>query len=508
MYYLFVILFSVGWILISIVRNYISKNSPISHKYLNHGKQIVPTRKYSKLKFNPLILRGGLLTLTIRDAGPLGFAGWRTTLPFFITSLKFSSSSCLLAFSFNPWFITGFSDGEGCFSCNVTKNPNFKAGYKVGLVFSIILHVKDKDLLENFKNFFPKAEGSIYTHGPQSIQLRVFSVKDLPVLINHFDQFPLITQKRADYELWKQVFYLIQNKEHLTKEGINKILAIRATMNRGLSDTQLKEALPSTVKPAERPQYLGHNIPDPHWLAGLSSGECSFMVKIKASKTITGFAVHLEFQLTQHNRDLNLMSSLIKFLDCGNIYPDREFIIFRVSKFQDITQKIIPFFTQYLIQGVKTNDFNDWCKVAKLMTNKQHLTKEGLAEIKKIKSRMNTGRLINLSAKIKKAGLDKNNPTQTDNDDSAKPATYGKPSLGNDGCAVTKLKKNAKGPSGNPLDISEKCSAEGFKFIGRFVSARRAANLLEISERTIIKYMNSGSIYKNRYKFSSRPPTN
>lgn len=52
MYYLFVILFSVGWILISIVKNYISKKSPISHKYLNHGT-IVPARKCYKIKFNP-----------------------------------------------------------------------------------------------------------------------------------------------------------------------------------------------------------------------------------------------------------------------------------------------------------------------------------------------------------------------------------------------------------------------------------------------------------------------
>lgn len=37
MYYLFEILFAVGWILFSIVRNYVSKRSPISHKYLNHG---------------------------------------------------------------------------------------------------------------------------------------------------------------------------------------------------------------------------------------------------------------------------------------------------------------------------------------------------------------------------------------------------------------------------------------------------------------------------------------
>ena len=40
MYYLVIILFSVGWILLSIVRNYIESKSPISHKYLNHGTLI------------------------------------------------------------------------------------------------------------------------------------------------------------------------------------------------------------------------------------------------------------------------------------------------------------------------------------------------------------------------------------------------------------------------------------------------------------------------------------
>ena len=40
MYYLVIILFGVGWIMISIIRNYINKKSPISHKYLNHGTLI------------------------------------------------------------------------------------------------------------------------------------------------------------------------------------------------------------------------------------------------------------------------------------------------------------------------------------------------------------------------------------------------------------------------------------------------------------------------------------
>ena len=40
MYYLVIILFAVGWVLLSIIRNYISTKSPISHKYLNHGTLI------------------------------------------------------------------------------------------------------------------------------------------------------------------------------------------------------------------------------------------------------------------------------------------------------------------------------------------------------------------------------------------------------------------------------------------------------------------------------------
>jgi hypothetical protein len=28
----------------------------------------------------------------------------------------------------HPWFITGFSDGEGCFSCSVLKSSSYKFG--------------------------------------------------------------------------------------------------------------------------------------------------------------------------------------------------------------------------------------------------------------------------------------------------------------------------------------------------------------------------------------------
>jgi hypothetical protein len=58
--------------------------------------------------------------------------------------------------------------------------------------------------------------------------------------------------------------------------------------------------------------------------------------------------------------------------------------------------------------------------------------------------------------------------------------------------------------SGNPINIYEKFTSKGFKLIGSFVSARRAGKFLDISGSTVIKYKNSGEIFKDRYKFSSK----
>lgn len=103
----------------------------------------------------------------------------------------------------------------------------------------------------------------------------------------------------------------------------------------------------------------------------------------------------LRFLITQHFRDIILMKNLIKILNCGNVVirdSNKSIVDFKINKFTFIRNEIIPFFQKYPIQGVKRLDYLDWCKVAELMQNKVHLTKEGIDEIKKIKSRMNTGR--------------------------------------------------------------------------------------------------------------------
>ena len=294
--------------------------------------------------------------------------------------------------SLHPWFVSGFADGESCFHISLTRNSKYKTGYSVYPAFLIGLHKKDKALLELIKSTMGDV-GKITEHGKDVVQYRVLSVKELSAVINHFDRYPLITQKRADYELFKQAFTLILNKEHLTEEGIGKIVGIKASINKGLSD-ELKTAFPDII-PVPRPQVEDPEIKDPHWLAGFTSAEGCFLIRIINSSSFPekDFRVQLIFKLTQHSRDDYLMKSLIEFCKCGKVFKhSKDAVVFNVSKLSDLNQKIIPFFDKYPILGVKSEDFLDFCKVAELMQNKAHLTEEGLHEIRKIKAGINTGR--------------------------------------------------------------------------------------------------------------------
>jgi hypothetical protein len=66
------------------------------------------------------------------------------------------------------------------------------------------------------------------------------------VVIEHFDKYPLITQKLADYNLFKQAYNIILNKEHLTFKGLNQLVSIKGSLNHGLSPL-LKSAFPDSI---------------------------------------------------------------------------------------------------------------------------------------------------------------------------------------------------------------------------------------------------------------------
>lgn len=232
----------------------------------------------------------------------------------------------------------------------------------------------------------------IHKHGKDSIEFRVSSIKNLKVIINHLDQYPLITKKLADYLLFKQSVVLIEKKEHLTIKGLLKLVGIKAALNWGLSD-KLKQSFPNIIS-AERPVVKSSEIKDIRWLVGFVEGEGCFLIVIQKSKNKKKtYDVNLRFTITQHNRDLELLQNLLNYLGCGKYYSSRNEVMFITSSFSDIKSKIIPIFDKYPLLGTKKEDFKDFRKVAELMESKDHLTEEGIKNITLIKSNMNSKRI-------------------------------------------------------------------------------------------------------------------
>ena len=292
----------------------------------------------------------------------------------------------------NPNYVTGFADGESCWSVKIVKNNKLKTGWGVLLVFSIELSVKDIHLLNSIQSFF--GVGNIGINNiRKTATYSVTSIKDLvEVIIPHFCKYPLITQKRADFELFKAVVELVKAKEHLTMEGINNIVSIKASLNWGLSELLLKYF--PNVLPTARPSFAEPDNIDPHWLSGFSEAEGCFDCSIRKSKTHTnGYQILLRFTLVQHLRDYKIINKFWQFFNCGVLGENSSCAVFTVTKLSDIHEKIVPFFVKYPLQGLKLDNFKDFCRIEELMINKHHLTIEGVEEIRAIKERMNKKRV-------------------------------------------------------------------------------------------------------------------
>lgn len=239
--------------------------------------------------------------------------------------------------------------------------------------------------------------GHVYLYD-KSASYEVKKQSDLAIIMEHFNSYPLKTKKYADFLLFKKALDIVINREHLTMTGLTKLISIRGAINKGLPE-RLNMAFPNII-PEPRPiipcANIDSNIPGvKHWLAGFVSGEGCFFIKVCKSKTHKlGQSVALNFLIIQDQIDSELLESFTQILGCGNysVWEKTGVGTFTVTGFNNILEKVIPFFEEYPILGVKAKDFEDFKEASVLIRSKGHLTQEGLAKILLIKSRMNTKR--------------------------------------------------------------------------------------------------------------------
>lgn len=307
----------------------------------------------------------------------------------------------------NPWFITGFVDAEGSFIIKVQPNNNLKTKWRVRAVFSITLHIKDLSLLETIQQTI--GAGKISKNKLSAIYA-VDSVKEIPIIINLFNKYPLVTHKLSDFLLFKQCFELIQKGEHLTETGLLEIISLKSSLNLGLPEN-LKTAFPDIIA-KERPYFNFSGIPDSYWIAGFTTGDGSFHVAYretnsKFSGILARFSIHL------HRRELDILKGISIYLknwkasgpegaegeqsppDLGEkkITILENSVSLQITKFSDVINIVIPFFNQYPILGIKSLDFKDFKQICEILKTKEHLTSSSaLNKIETIKSGMNLNR--------------------------------------------------------------------------------------------------------------------
>ena len=217
-----------------------------------------------------------------------------------------------------PLFITGFVDAEGSFTVSVLKSSSTLIGRQIAARFKITTHIKDLPLLRDFQTYFGGV-GRIVIY-KDTCTFRVDSLKQISnVIIPHFNKYPPITQKLGDYLLFRDIIKRMNNREHLTLQGLDRILSIKASLNLGLSD-ELKAAF---LEPILRPLVVNQKIPHPDWIAGFTCGDKSFYITIRKYKGYKlGYRIEIGFRITQHSRDAQLMERFIDYFNCGKVRKD------------------------------------------------------------------------------------------------------------------------------------------------------------------------------------------
>jgi hypothetical protein len=142
-------------------------------------------------------------------------------------------------------YLAGFTDGEGCFYVGFGKRADLPLKWQVITEFHVSQNPGGKNVLEEFK----KRLGCGYLKPNHAKNPKdrswVFIVKnrkDLKEkLIPFFKKHNLFTSKKEDFDIFDKTLSIIENGEHLKKEGFKKIVELVYSTKRVTNKRYSKE---------------------------------------------------------------------------------------------------------------------------------------------------------------------------------------------------------------------------------------------------------------------------
>ncbi len=131
-----------------------------------------------------------------------------------------------VAVPLDPWFVSGLTDGEGCFCVSFAIRSKLTLGLEVRPSFSLSLNQRDRRLLEELQAFF--GCGWIReSRSDRTFKYEVRAIGDLVgAIVPHFERFPLRGYKARSCAGFRQVCKMVEQGDHLQRDGLREIVDV------------------------------------------------------------------------------------------------------------------------------------------------------------------------------------------------------------------------------------------------------------------------------------------
>ncbi len=128
-------------------------------------------------------------------------------------------------------YISGYVDGEGCFSVSFSKREKLRIGWEVKPSFCVGQNFDRREVLDLMQNYF--GCGHIRRDwGDKTLKYEIRKAEDLQKkVIPHFHKFPLKSAKQKDFLHFAEICKEMKYGKHKNVRGLRKILIRAYKMN-------------------------------------------------------------------------------------------------------------------------------------------------------------------------------------------------------------------------------------------------------------------------------------
>ena len=136
----------------------------------------------------------------------------------------------------NPWYVTGFCDGEAAFTYS-------RSGGSFAVYFGIKQREDNQQIVEDIQEYFDyvgviyKAKESLPTknsgHTKASVYYRVSRADELAIIIGHFDKYQLQSKKKLEaYKVWKKMaIHKLENYRDINYDTLRSLAEKLSNLN-------------------------------------------------------------------------------------------------------------------------------------------------------------------------------------------------------------------------------------------------------------------------------------